>query len=68
LSLLKAGDIEAAAEMAVNRLRIAGFRALRVAYAGGMDATRLAASLLIPVRTGSEFGAAIFHKEEKDNQ
>jgi CRISPR-associated protein Csx17 len=66
LSLLKAGNIEEAAAVAVHRLRVAGFRPLRVDYTGGMDPKRLAASLLIPVQSGRSLGAGIFH-EEKDN-
>jgi CRISPR-associated protein Csx17 len=66
LSLLKAGNVEEAAGMAVHRLRVAGFRPLEVDYMGGMDATRLAASLLIPVLQSWALGAGIFH-EEKEN-
>jgi len=66
LSLLKAGNIEEAAGLAVHRLRVAGFRPLQVDYTGGMDTKRLAASLLIPVQSGWALGAGIFH-EEKDN-
>jgi CRISPR-associated protein Csx17 len=68
ISLLKADNIQEAAAMAVRRLRIAGFRPLNVTYSGGMDAIRLAASLLVPVRAGNALGAGIFHKEEKDNE
>jgi CRISPR-associated protein Csx17 len=67
LSLLKAGNIEEAAQMAVNRLRVAGFGPLDVRYMGGMGAGRLAASLLIPVWPGRSLGAGIFHEEEMDN-
>ena len=67
LSLLKAGNIEEAARMAVHRLRVAGFRPLDVAYKGGMDARRLAAGLLIPVWPGKALSAGIFHEEENDD-
>jgi CRISPR-associated protein Csx17 len=67
ISLLRAGNVEEAARMAVLRLRIAGFRPLVVSYAGGMDAGRLAGSLLIPVWSGNALDAGIFHEEEKDN-
>jgi len=67
VSLLRAGRIEQAAQIAVNRLRVAGFRPLDVDYIGGMDAGRLAASLLVPVWQGKALGAGIFHDEEKDN-
>ncbi len=68
LSLLKAGNIEEAAAMAVTRLRVAGFRPLVVGYAGGMNARRLAASLLIPVLGGRALGSGIFHEKEEDNR
>lgn len=64
LSLLSAGSIEPASKMAVHRLRVAGLRPLSVAYAGGVDARRLAASLLIPVRRGRLCAAGVLHKEE----
>ena len=63
LSLLAAGCVEGAAKEAVNRLRIAGLRPLSVAYAGGMDSKRLAASLLIPVRQNGLLASGIFHEE-----
>jgi CRISPR-associated protein Csx17 len=52
LSLLSAGDGAAAAEIAVRRLRIAGFAPIEVPYGGGIDGERLAAALLIPVPYG----------------
>lgn len=66
ISLLKAGNIEQAADIAVTRLRIAGFRPLKVHYGGGMDAQRLAASLLIPVSSSGPLQSNIFHDEEND--
>jgi CRISPR-associated protein Csx17 len=64
LSLLTAGNIEGATEIAVNRLRIAGLRPLEATYHGGMDAIRLAAALLIPVWPEKLLAAGIFHKQE----
>jgi CRISPR-associated protein Csx17 len=66
VSLLKAGNVEEAARIGVQRLRIAGLRPLDVSYRRGMAAERLAASLLIPV-TARALGAGIFHDEEKEN-
>jgi len=64
LPLLSRGDIRAAAAIAVNRLRIAGLQPLAVPYYGGMDANRLAASLLIPVWETGKLAAGIFHERE----
>lgn len=64
LSLLQRNSIDDAAEIAVTRLRIAGFRPLLVAYEGGVDPVRLAASLLIPVWPGSVLAAGILHHQE----
>jgi CRISPR-associated protein Csx17 len=64
LSLLKAGSVEEAAEIAVSRLRIAGLRPLDTAYAGGVDPRRLAASLLIPVWQSKLLACGIFHEQE----
>jgi len=62
LTSLTAGDIEGATERAVNRLRISGLRPLDVAYAGGVNPRRLAASLLIPVRQSRLVTSGIFHE------
>lgn len=64
LSLLTAGSIEDATEMAVRRLRIAGLRPLDVPYAGGMDSRRLAAALLIPVRQRRLLDSGILREQE----
>ncbi len=64
LPLLSAGRIEDAANIAVHRLRIAGLNPLRIHYQGGMDARRLAASLLIPVRYGRKFTGPILQWHE----
>ncbi len=48
-ALLSAGRIEEAAGIAQRRLRVAGFQPVPAPYAGGLDARRLAASLLILV-------------------
>jgi CRISPR-associated protein Csx17 len=64
LSLLGAGKIREAAELAANRLRITGLRPLDVTYGGGVDPRRLAASLLIPVRQGKLLASGIFHEQE----
>ena len=50
LAALSAGEVEEATELAVNRLRIAGLRPLQVQYRGGIESSRLAGCLLIPVR------------------
>lgn len=68
LSLLTAGNVEAATEIAVQRLRIAGFRPLDVSYQGGVDWHRLAASLLIPVWPGKVLASGIFHENEQSNE
>jgi len=65
LAALTAGDIADATERAVNRLRISGLRPLEVAYAGGVDPRRLAASLLIPVRQSRLLTSGIFHELEE---
>lgn len=66
LPLLKANRTEEAAQIAVYRLRVAGFRPLEVDYAGGVDARRLAGALLIPVRFGKSLAAGIFKEEERE--
>jgi CRISPR-associated protein Csx17 len=66
LSLLVAGNIEGAGEIAVHRLRIAGLRPLDVNYSGGCDPQRLAASLLIPVRS-SGLRNGVFHEQSLEN-
>jgi CRISPR-associated protein Csx17 len=63
LSLLSAGDIEAAAEIAMRRLQIAGFAPIRASYGGGVDSHRLAASLAIPVRYGAGLRNAVLRPE-----
>jgi CRISPR-associated protein Csx17 len=65
ISLLRAGKIADAASIAVHRLRVAGFRPLEVEYAGGVDARRLAAALLIPVWSGKVLASGIFREEER---
>jgi CRISPR-associated protein Csx17 len=64
LSLLAAGATTTATKLAVDRLRIAGFRPLEVSYTGGLDHRRLAASLLIPVSPGKLLDCGIFHETE----
>jgi CRISPR-associated protein Csx17 len=64
LSLLNAGATERATDVATHRLRIAGFRPLRVTYSEGIEPRRLAASLLIPVQQGNLLNCGIFLKEE----
>jgi CRISPR-associated protein Csx17 len=68
VTLLSSGDIQRAAEIAVTRLRIAGLRPLEVDYCGGVDARRLAAVLLIPVRPSRLFGAGILHPREETRE
>jgi CRISPR-associated protein Csx17 len=65
-SMLRAGDVGAACRVAVHRLRVAGLRPLQVEYSGGVDAERLAGSLLIPVWQRSVLGAGILHENEKE--
>jgi CRISPR-associated protein Csx17 len=64
LSALSAGAIGDAADLAVQRLRIAGLSPLTVPYPGGVDARRLAAALLIPVWAGKLLNAGIFKENE----
>ena len=66
LPLLRANRTEEAAQIAVYRLRVAGFRPLEVDYAGGVDARRLAGALLIPVRSGKSLATGIFKEEERE--
>ena len=68
LSLLAAGNIQDASEIAVHRLRVAGLRPLAVAYGGGVDPRRLAAALLIPVRSGKRLASGIFHEREQQSE
>jgi CRISPR-associated protein Csx17 len=65
LSLLRAGDIGAATQIAVHRLRVAGLRPLQLEYLGGVNAERLAGSLLIPVWVQDLLTAGILHAKEK---
>jgi CRISPR-associated protein Csx17 len=67
LPLLMANRTEEAAQIAVYRLRVAGFRPLEVDYAGGVDGRRLAGALLIPVRSGKSLAGGIFKEEEREN-
>jgi CRISPR-associated protein Csx17 len=62
-SLLLAGDIQAAAEIALRKLQIAGFAPVQASYAGGIDSRRLAASLTIPVRYGTALRNAVLRVE-----
>lgn len=64
LSLLAAGSVEDAADIAVHRLRVAGLRPLDVRYSGGVDGRRLAASLLIPVWKSTLLNSGILREEE----
>jgi CRISPR-associated protein Csx17 len=64
ISQLAAGHIENATKLATDRLRIAGLRPLDVPYYGGVDARRLAAALLIPVRISRDF-FSVLHKQEE---
>lgn len=68
LSFLAAGNIKDASEIAVHRLRVAGFRPLAVAYGGGVDPRRLAAALLIPVWSGKWLASGIFHEQEQPSE
>jgi hypothetical protein len=66
--LLAARNIGAATEIAVHRLRVAGFRPLDVTYRGGVDPRRLAAALLIPVWSGKLLASGIFHNQEQPSE
>ena len=68
LSLLAAGNICDATEIAVHRLRVAGFRPLAVTYGGGVNPLRLAAALLIPVWSGKQLAGGIFHEQEQPSE
>src|SRR5262249_27609097 len=52
ISRLTAGDVSGASDIALRRLRITNFVPIEGDYAGGVDAQRLAAALLIPVPYG----------------
>lgn len=64
-ALLRARHLSDAADLAVHRLRVAGLNPLEVEYRGGVDPLRLAASLLVPVRTGAKFSAAVLRDREE---
>lgn len=64
IPLLRADNISEAASVAKHRLRVAGMAPLDVQFLGGLDGTRLAAALLIPVRAGKRFGSAVLHQPE----
>jgi CRISPR-associated protein Csx17 len=64
LSLLRAGRISEAVNIAVTRLRVAGLNPLQVQYDAELDPMRLAASLLIPVWAGRKLAAPILHSHE----
>ena len=64
LSLLAAGSIKDATEIAVHRLRVAGLRPLNVSYADSVDPRRLSASLLIPVWQSKLLSAGIVHPQQ----
>jgi CRISPR-associated protein Csx17 len=65
LPLLVRGDLTAASAIAVSRLRVAGLRPLQVDYPGGVDGSRLAAALLIPMRSGKALSQGIFIEDEE---
>jgi CRISPR-associated protein Csx17 len=62
-AILRAGDVQRAVQIAVDKLRIAGLRPIHGAYYGGMDARRLGAALLIPTYG---FRHAILQDEERE--
>lgn len=64
LSLLEAGALSDAAQIATQRLRVAGMRPLDVIYEGGVDAGRLAGALLIPVWSG-RLSDGLVHEEKQ---
>ena len=66
ISQLLAGRVGDAAGLAFQRLRVAGLRPLDVSYQGGPDPKRLAAALLIPVRTGRDFSSLILHSPKEE--
>jgi CRISPR-associated protein Csx17 len=63
ISQLRAGRIGEAAEIAKHRLRVAGAVPVNLWYDGGVDGRRLAAALLIPVRTTKQFATAALRQE-----
>jgi CRISPR-associated protein Csx17 len=57
LAALRAGEVSRAAKIAIRRLQNAGLMPVEAEYLGGIDAMRLAGSLLIPV----PYNAAMRH-------
>jgi CRISPR-associated protein Csx17 len=64
--LLSAGRVSEACNIASRRLSSAGLNPMRVKFPDGEDGTRLAASLLIPVRRIYEISRLVFIPEEED--
>src|SRR5262249_38453951 len=66
LSMLRARDIRGASEIAVQRLRVGNRRPLQGEYFGGVDADRLAGSLLMRVWQRAVLEAGIRHPKENE--
>lgn len=66
LSLLRAGNTKDAVGIALHRLRVARLRPVKMECEGGLDATRLGASLLIPTYSGKILARAILHLMEEE--
>ncbi len=64
--LLCAGRVSEACYIASRRLSSAGLNPVQVTFPDGEDGTRLAASLLIPVRRIHEISRLVLTAEEKD--
>ena len=65
IAQLQAERVDEAAAFTLNRLRALNFRPIDVRYqdGGGVDARRMCAALLIPVRYGSLRPDTVFHAE-----
>jgi CRISPR-associated protein Csx17 len=65
LPLLAANRVAEAAKIAKYRLRVAGLHPIGVTYEGGVDPSRLAAALLIPIKPIRAFRSCVLHELEE---
>jgi len=68
LSLLSAGRIPEACDIAIRRMRASGYKPILAAYGLDCDGIRLAASLLIPIHSISRLSARVLSPQKQDER
>ncbi|HLI84095.1 MAG TPA: type I-U CRISPR-associated protein Csx17 [Bryobacteraceae bacterium] len=66
LSLLRAGNVERAAEIATRKLKNKNLKAPEVVYAGGFDGMRLAAAVLVPAYYTAALNKFVVQEKKND--